>query len=293
MARNKIVNVNVFYCCEIYNEVKAYYVDLTELFKNIQRRYVKQPFFKEVANYNNDPIRLRSINIDNFGYYHIIFERLDGSTYYKTTIYGDTEDLDLNDDEYIGHEVSVLYDPAQNVMLIQRNISSLSPSGIEMFIRQLYYDYYEEDLYFKLVTAVDDSATEEALKKSMYKQIVLKVNENSSQDLIESVIKDDYEGVETVEIVITTKKSKNSELNKETTQSILKKWVDDESVEKLTVRAKDGVDMPIENIDLIKQSLKRALIYRYEQARELDANRVYEDMRGIYRNGDDALSLKV
>ena len=69
--------------------------------------------------------------------------------------------------------------------------------------------------------------------------------------------------------------------------------MNDTSVEKLSVRAREGENMPIEDIDLIKQNLKRSLVYRYEQARELDAERVYEDMRNIYRNGDDALSLKV
>lgn len=293
MARNKIVNINVLYTCEIYDRENAYYVNLTELFDNIQKRYVNNPLYKEVASYDNDPIRLRSINIDNFGYYHIVFERLDGSTYYKTTIYGDTEDLDLDEDEYIGHEVSILYDPNQNVMLIQRNISSLSPTGIERFIRQLYFDYYEEDIYFKLVTAVDDNATDSALNKEIYRQVALKVNKNSTKDLIVGITEDDYEGVETVEIIITAKNNNKSQLNTDTTQNILKKWVNDTSVEKLSVRAREGENMPIEDIDLIKQNLKRSLVYRYEQARELDAERVYEDMRNIYRNGDDALSLKV
>lgn len=293
MTRNKIVNINVLYTCEIYDRENAYYVNLTELFDNIQKRYVNNPLYKEVASYDNDPIRLRSINIDNFGYYHIVFERLDGSTYYKTTIYGDTEDLDLDEDEYIGHEVSILYDPNQNVMLIQRNISSLSPTGIERFIRQLYFDYYEEDIYFKLVSAVDDNATDSALNKEIYRQVALKVNKNSTKDLIVGITEDDYEGVETVEIIITAKNNNKSQLNTDTTQNILKKWVNDTSVEKLSVRAREGENMPIEDIDLIKQNLKRSLVYRYEQARELDAERVYEDMRNIYRNGDDALSLKV
>lgn len=293
MTRNKLVNINVFYTCEVYDSERAYYVNLTELFNNIQRNYENDPLYKEVANYENDPIRLRSINIDEFNYYHIVFERLDGSTYYKTTIYGDTEDLDLNDDEYIGHEVSILYDPNQNVMLIQRNISSLSPSGIERFIRQLYFDYYEEDIYFKLVAAVDDNATDNALNKDIYRQVALKVNKNSTDDLIRAVTEDDYEGVETVEIIITSNKGKKNQLDTDITQNILEKWVDDPSVEKLSVRVKEGEDMPIEDIDLIKQNLKRSLVYRYEQARELDASRVYEDMRYIYRNGDDALSLKV
>ena len=78
-------------------------------------------------------------------------------------------------------------------MLIQRNISSLSPTGIERFIRQLYFDYYEEDIYFKLVTAVDDNATDSALNKEIYRQVALKVNKNSTKDLIVGITEDDYE----------------------------------------------------------------------------------------------------
>lgn len=291
--RTKLVNINVFYPCEIYNDVAAYYVNLSEMFNTIKLRYERQPYYKEVANYNFDPIRLRTIEVDNNGYFHIVFERLDSSAYYKTTIYGETEDLNLNDDEYIGHEISVLYDPAKNVMLIQRNVSSLSPSGIEMFIKQLYSDYYEEDIYFKLVAAIDNNAVNEALNKGVYRQLILKVDENSAQDLLHSVTNEEYEGVETVELIITTRKGKSSALNTITTQKILTRWVDDPSVEKLTVRAKEGIDMPIEEIDLLKQALKRTLEYRYEAGIELNATRVFEDMRDIYRNGDDALSLKI
>lgn len=291
--RTKLVNINVFYTCEIYNETSAYYVDLSELFNTIKNRYERQPLYKEVANYNYDPIRLRSIETDNNGYFHIVFERLDNSAYYKTTIFGETEDLNLNDDEYIGHEISVLYDPVKNVMLIQRNISSLSPSGIELFIQQLYFDYYDVDINFKLVTAVDDNASTEALNKGVYRQLILKVDENSAQDLIHSVTDDEYEGVETVELIITTSKAKNSALNTQTTRNILTRWMNSPSIEKLSVRAKQGNDMPIEEIDLLKQALKRTLEYRYEVGNELNATRVFEDMRDIYRNGDDALSLKV
>lgn len=62
---------------------------------------------------------------------------------FKTTIYGESIDVDLEENEYIGHEVSILYDPFHHTMLIQRNISSLSPSGIERFLIVFYLTILE------------------------------------------------------------------------------------------------------------------------------------------------------
>ena len=46
---------------------------------------------------------------------------------------GEYEIMELEDDEYIGEEVSVLYDEQLSILVIQRNRNSLSPSGIEEF----------------------------------------------------------------------------------------------------------------------------------------------------------------
>ncbi len=41
--------------------------------------------------------------------------------------------MELDEDEYIGEEVSALYDQEYSIIMLQRNRNSLSPSGIEKY----------------------------------------------------------------------------------------------------------------------------------------------------------------
>ena len=46
---------------------------------------------------------------------------------------GEFDFMQLDEDEYVGEEVSALYDQSFNVIMLQRNRNSLSPSGIEKY----------------------------------------------------------------------------------------------------------------------------------------------------------------
>lgn len=294
MSRTKVVNINVFYSCAIEEKGICSYLSLQELFDTIREEYKSDNKFKVVKSYNFDPIRIKSVEVSEItGYYHIIMERLDDRPLSKTTIYGESTELDLKENEYIGHEISILYDPLKNAMLVQRNISSLSPSGVERFIDSLYFDYYEELANFKLVAAVDNRAKSKALSNDIFRKITLKVTGEDTDDLLLGVSGTNYEGVESVEIIISTNRAKNAELDYGISKKILEDWVDDDKVEKLSVKTKETEDAPIEEIDLLKHSLKRTLKYSYQEGAELNAYRIYSDMENLYRNGDEAISLLV
>lgn len=293
MPKQKIVNFNLFFTCSLENEQEASYLPLSDLFEAIRIDYENDTNYKVVKNYNFDPIRIKKIEPPNkSGYYHIVMERLDDTRYQKTTIYGDSIDIDLEKNEYIGHEISILYDPANHTMLIQRNISSLSPSGIEKYIDSVLFDYYEKIMNFKLVPAVDNDAFDKAKNSNTFKQLVLKVKGDKSDDLLTGLMKGrKYKGVSTVEITVTTERSRKAELNSKTTKDLLDEWIDDDEVEKLKVRAIEKEFSNVETVDLLKQNIKRSIIYEYRDAGELNANNIFLDMLRIYRDNDDALSL--
>nr|WP_068129265.1 DUF6731 family protein [Nosocomiicoccus ampullae] len=294
MARTKIVNINIFYTCSLEDDGKYSYLPLQELFDTLKNDYESDKEYKVVKNYNFDPIRIKSVEKSNStGYYHIIMERLDDKPLSKTTIYGESTNIELKDNEYIGHEISILYDPTKHVMLVQRNISSLSPSGVEKFIDSIYFDYYEEYANFKFVAAIDGRAKDKALNNDIYRSIALKVTGDDTDDLLLGISGNKYEGVESVEIIISTNRSKSAELDCQTSKNLLNRWVDDNNVEKLFVKTKETEDSPVEEIDLLKQALKRTLKYSYTEGIELNAHRIYFDMVDLYRNDDDAISLLV
>jgi len=65
---------------------------------------------------------------------------------------GTFEYMDLPDDEYMGEEVTAIYDSELAVIVIQRNRDSLSPSGIETYFKLIYMG---EDIFFKPIITPD------------------------------------------------------------------------------------------------------------------------------------------
>ncbi|MGE7881704.1 DUF6731 family protein [Bacillus sp. NPDC094077] len=49
---------------------------------------------------------------------------------------GPSKPVDLDDDEYLGENVSAIYDEVSNILMIQRNRNSLGPSAIESYFNQ-------------------------------------------------------------------------------------------------------------------------------------------------------------
>lgn len=294
MVKTKIVNFNLFFVCGVVQEDYHEYFPLRDLLDVLIEDYNEFPSYKVVKNYNFDPIRIKSISPpQENGYYHIIMERLDDTKLQKTTIYGESIDVDLEENEYIGHEVSILYDPFHHTMLIQRNISSLSPSGIERFFDSVLFDYTGEYCNFSLISAIDRNTYDKAQNSNIYRQFAIKVKGNQVDDLIRGLSSNSIDGAEYIEIIVSTKKSKKSELNQFRTRQLLDDWANDSNVEKLSVKVKDDFDSKVESIDLIHQAIKRSLIYEYREAGQLNAQNIFLDMVRIYRDDDNALSLMI
>ncbi|WP_049775606.1 DUF6731 family protein [Caldicellulosiruptor kronotskyensis] len=64
----------------------------------------------------------------------------------------EAEPIELDDDEFIGEDVSMLYDPELNVVMLQRNIRSLGATGIEKYLNLLWASNgeQEEKIYQKI-----------------------------------------------------------------------------------------------------------------------------------------------
>src|SRR5699024_11023389 len=131
--------------------------------------------YKIIYAYNNEPARLSEVSVDSDSqYYHLVFERLDYQLPNRTTLHGESEALDLEDDEYIGIDVNVLYDSENHIFMIQRNRSSLGPSGIEIFLRTIINGYVGQiDGEFNLAMVSDTTAKRRAFNQNAYRKVHL------------------------------------------------------------------------------------------------------------------------
>lgn len=65
-----------------------------------------------------------------------------------------SESIDLDDDEYIGENVSAIYDEEYNIIMIQRNRYSLGPAAIEEYINH-FHDNPDEEINFRPIKLPD------------------------------------------------------------------------------------------------------------------------------------------
>ncbi|GIO26375.1 hypothetical protein J43TS3_09860 [Ornithinibacillus bavariensis] len=160
-------------------------------------------------------------------YYHLVFERLDYQVPNRTTLHGESEALDLQDDEYIGIDVNVLYDPHHHIFMIQRNRSSLGPSGIESFLRTIISDYHHDfNDEFNLAIVSDELAKKRTFNQSAYRKLHVKVAGLKANGLVEKLRSKSgvAGGVGTVEITFNLDTPRNAKIDEDFAKSILEKF---------------------------------------------------------------------
>lgn len=282
------VSFQLFFTCSYLSDAddeNPAYENIKPLFGEIDELYKSDNGYKEVYNYNMDPIRIKELDDDDVnGYYHIVIERLDDTVLSKTTIYGESEDLPLDEEEYIGHEINILYDYHNDLMLLQNNVSSLSRKGIELFINSLLFDYKKDedfDIYFLLVPAIDKKSFRKAKDKKVFSTLGVEITGKENNDYGLFNLEKEFDNIGSIEITIKSK-SKKEPLKRETTVDFLEQWSGSEIPKKLWIKGRDDEDDQLELINLLKQTVKFYYDFEYEKGVRLSSNSIYYEMKRMY-----------
>jgi hypothetical protein len=109
-------------------------------------RVGSKPLPERAMAYKQEKARMESYAYDsNTGFWDIYFGRLrDFNQPYLAREDGPSEPIDLDDDEYIGENVSAIYDEDHHILMLQRNRYSLGPSAIEEYLNYFHSDGNEE-----------------------------------------------------------------------------------------------------------------------------------------------------
>ncbi|KAB3536359.1 hypothetical protein F9231_17405 [Bacillus safensis] len=200
--------------------------------------------------------------------------------------------LELEDDEYIGEEVSALYDESNHVLMLQRNKYSLGPEGIEDYLN-LIWNSEEETIYLRAICP--PNIFENAKKSAQYRKITLKFadlkkhNGNSNgflgrlkspvSNLFQSFNK--YEGVN-AQITITVGNTKNS-LDEEAIHETLNDLQEHRDLfSGAELARRSNVDTPVELIDLFEHKAHDFGTFRMEKRQTLNHHSIVAEMWKIY-----------
>ncbi len=290
MAKAKKVGFNFFKPYTVTREGERVLINLKPIFEVIREKYEEEKNkeeqnrgeWKYVYDYKGEPARLSDITLDSSnGYYHLIFERLDYVLPNYTTLHGESKALELEDDEYIGREVNILYDPEEHILMIQRNKDSLGPTAIGLFIRTLLVRS-ETAESFDLAIITDTTARRRAFNQKAYRKFQLKVVGVAADGLVEKLKGHKVDGIDSVEITFSSSAKKDDKIDDDFSKGILEEYVGHSDVTKFKIRAREEDEGVVEPIDLIDHKLLAYTVFRFEQDRSLNPISVFEEMVRIY-----------
>lgn len=299
MTKEKMINRNVrfdyfqLYCIEKNEEGKK----KEKLFDFIQWMNLMdeiEDITDRTIIYNTERIRIDDIRIEPKTEYGLVhFARLRQSNVPSITALtrNNFKDVTLEADEYLAEDISALYDQETNVLMLQRNIHSLSPTGVTDYINY-FWNRIHENQVIELRPVMKKEAFKYGFGKKVYKKLIVKTadteaNQSGMFDNLKSPFAkafsalDSLDGVN-IEITVTSSRSKES-LDFEQVIETLKELENHQGLlKKVQVSAKDTVDTKVEKIDLIDGKVSSVLPFNIPIKKSLAYNSVQISMLAEY-----------
>lgn len=260
-------------------------------FINWMTELKKKPHKEKEIFHKQEKIRADQIYTDPKTEYGIVhFTRLRETNVPAITqsYVDELQEIGLKKDEYIAEDASCLYDYELNILMIQRNIYSLSPSGIEFYINNFLDNTCE---IVELCPVIYKKAFKRGRGKDIYRTITMRtsdVQKNSSVLSLDNPISKAFkelQGLEgyDIEIVVKAAKGKSTKLNKERVENVLKEFEEEkEYLSKAEIGFKESEEANLEKIDLLKGKIFTFLSFSIKPKSFLNPDVVQTDMINEY-----------
>lgn len=203
---------------------------------------------------------------------------------------GEYEIMELEDDEYVGEEVSVLYDEQLSIMVIQRNRNSLSPSGIEEFLNLMAPD---ENIRLEPIIPREEALE---LKNGDYirsfnlsiadiREMQLTDGNSSSIREIVASIRERYNAISvSIKISLGQRGRKSDSLTLDEVAAAINDCSGSNGVTRMVLAKKDAEDARVEVYDLIDKRVSGYASCNYDRECPITHTRVFpliaENFRG-------------
>ena len=219
-------------------------------------------------------------------FYHLVFLVLrDFNFPSKTKLNGESQDLGLEEDEFLGEKMSALYDSENALFMLQVNRNSISTNKFEFFLSTL-LEALNYNCDIRLPVIIQSDAERVARSFTGYKHVAIKMGQDTKAtdnfDLISIIHKalssDKDSNLFDVEISLTAKKDKNKN-GEYLPDSIVREVmsIDRSGVKKLNVRGRNYDDR-LETVDLISNKLMEVIHFQYDEKRTLNPVSVFSEM---------------
>lgn len=196
------------------------------------------------------------------------------------------KEIPLNPGEYIAEDISCLYDRELSVLMVQRNIHSLSPSGIEEYFTEMSSDGVE----IELLPVVNKSIIAKALSNEKFRKLELRAGSaNTSKDMngigrILGPFLEMFEQFEGTNFVIEISSGRSrKDLSEEKMKEIITAIEEDKSLfSSAIVSAKKSKEIPVEKYDLINGKLYVYRSFNLPEGGFLKSDSVIDNIKNYY-----------
>lgn len=281
-------------------DVEMQRVELDAMFNNLYHNKQNGEVIR--YEYNNEIAKLEYLFWhEDIRCWQICFERLrDFNLPVKSSFERESEPIELEDNEFIGEEVSLMYDVQNRVFMIQRNRNSLSPTALEMFLSDLYRRLNERDINqfsLELNPVLHQNALQEVLDSDQIRKIIVRVDNLGQEVTFEDDLSyitqqvTQYEA-SSLDITLSVGRERDREMDDGRIKRLIRNISGRPNVSKAQVYARFDEESNVEKYDLIEQKLFNIGSFDFREDRNLRPDSVFDKMRDIYfgQDGDGVVT---
>lgn len=279
---------------EYYQVVKAYNDGRDELYdlRCVIKELDKLSLEERKKEYYQDGARLDKMkynSIDNYWYLNFVRLRQTGIPS-KASETHETEPIKLLENEYIGEEVSSIYDVDNHILVLQRNRDSLSSSGLELYLN---YFYKAKDGSMIALRPIKASDLDEKLRTAKeYKKITMRFADiplrvvHGDKNTSFGQFIDNFRNYDANYAVLTMSlgkgRSKGS-LNQDTINETVNLIRENEGlVDTAELNVKSSEIEPVETIDLFSKRSHDFIVIKMEKLETIQFDDVINEMHKKY-----------
>lgn len=261
---------------------------------------------ERILTINNDKVKLDKLskeylfsnNEPDVYYFHVTKLRTEGMGYTKDVSDG-IKELDLNSDEYLAEDINCLFDSDKCVLMIQRNINSISVSGLIGYLNEMHNFIQGSDGYdIRPSIVMNKQALNDVKKLDNYRKLVFRIASDKISPLSKmgsrfgNAISDIFSqyGGNYITIDINVGKSRKDNLNETSVKDLINDYQsNEEAFNKFEIRGNNDFS-GVETFDLVQKKFSACRNYelivdKNNKKHRLDERMVRDDIVSVYKSG--------
>lgn len=283
--------------CQVYKKTKRKHesyqlYDIESLINAISTRDLER---KEIDIYDGCKIRVENFDFDeDYGVWSLRIMRMRDTNYpYVLKPDEEAKPLEIGDDEYLGEDMTMLFDIENNVAMIQRNRYALGFKNLQKAFAKIIND---ESALFE-IRPISREVDINKIKKDYFKSVEIKFanvkfgNADAVGGALGSIIKAYIQlGGHGGGFMVNLGRSGKKSLAKEPTQNFLKQVVDNQDLlSSAILRAKNAEDEDIDIYNLFENVYSVFISFQLAEKMPLDYSYCVRKMLNKYLEEKDTI----